>query len=330
MKSKRAGLKTARNPACPVCAASQTAFKYRIARHHFDVFVCAACASEFQHPFPKNADAFYDEGYYTGTAAFNYQDERKKEYYHRFVHNARLKSIRDFLTGCPKGAEGPSDAKHPKFLDVGCAFGAFARAAASFGFDAYGLDVSAYAVREGNKASDAAGNPAKLFEGDLSHLPRHEKKIFARESFAAITLVEVAEHLKTPRTDLATAFSLLRPGGVLVIQTANFEGLQAVRGGSDYHYYLPGHLIYYTATGLKSMLSQIGFCEFKEFFPVDFSLFAKWRKAWGDVRGVGDLGRFWKMSLYHWKSQWKKKRPPADEQLCALCAQVAAHGQIVR
>lgn len=307
---KNGGSKTAQNPACPVCAASQTTFKYRIARHDFDVFACAACKSEFRHPFPKNADAFYDEGYYTGTAAFNYQDERKKEYYHRFVHNARLKSIRDFLTMVAKGAEGLSDAKHPKFLDVGCAFGAFARAAASFGFEAYGLDVSAYAVREGNKASAAAVNPAKLFEGDLAHLPRREKKIFARESFAAITLVEVAEHLHAPRTDLARAYELLKAGGVLVIQTANFEGWQAVQGGSDYHYYLPGHLIYYTATGLQRMLSQIGFREFKEFFPVDFSLWAKWRKAWGEVRGVGDLSRFWKMSLYHWKSQWKKNGRP--------------------
>lgn len=299
-----------KKPACPVCAASQTSLKYHIARHNFDVFACAACASEFQHPFPKNADTFYDEGYYTGTAAFNYQDERRKEYYHNFVHNARLKSIRDFLTGVAKGAEGFSDAKHPKFLDVGCAFGALSRAAATAGFEAYGLDVSAYAVREGNKAADAAGNPAKLFEGDLSHLPHREKKIFAHESFATITLIEVAEHLASPRIDLATAFKLLRPGGVLVIQTANFEGLQAVEGGSDYHYYLPGHLIYYTAKGLKSMLSQIGFREFKEFFPVDFSLWAKWRKAWGDVHRVSDLSRFWKMSLYHWKSKLKKNGRP--------------------
>lgn len=291
----------ARKPSCPVCTHTETAFKYRIERHKFDVFICASCRSEFQHPFPKNADVFYDEDYYTGKAAFSYQDERQKEYYHSFVHRARLKTI----LGVVKGGEAPL-----KFLDVGCAFGAFARAAAASGFEAYGLDVSAFAVREGNKASEAAGNPAKLFEGNLSHLPPREKKIFARESFAAITLVEVAEHLKTPRTDLATAFSLLRPGGVLVMQTANFEGLQAVRGGSDYHYYLPGHLIYYTATGLKSMLSQIGFREFKEFFPVDFSLWAKWRKAWGDVHSISDLGRFWKMSLYHWKSKLRRNGRP--------------------
>lgn len=291
---------------CPVCASAETAFKYGIARHGFDVFACAACKSEFQYPFPKNADAFYDEGYYTGAAAFNYQDERKKEYYHAFVHRARLKSIRRFLNS-DLSAFGIAGAK---FLDVGCAFGALARAAATARFEAYGLDVSAYAVREGNKASEIAGNPARLFQGDLTHLPRGQKKIFAPENFAAITLIEVAEHLKTPRIDLATAFDLLKPGGVLVIQTANFEGLQAVAGGSEYHYYLPGHLIYYTATGLKRMLSEIGFREFQDFYPVDFSLWAKWRKAWGDIHRIGDITRLWKMSLYHVKSKLRRNGQP--------------------
>lgn len=285
-------------PACPVCAAPATAFKYHIQRHNFDVFVCAACKSEFQHPLPKDADALYDEGYYTGTAAFNYQDERKKEYYHNFVHDARLGSIRNFLCGVTG-----------KFLDVGCAFGALARAAAA-NFEAVGLDVSPYAVAEGNKISSALKNSAKLFEGDLSHLPQRPKETFAPESFAAITLIEVAEHLKTPRADLAKAYALLKPGGVLVIQTANFEGLQATEGGSDYHYYLPGHLIYYTATGLRTLLHEIGFREFKEFFPVDFPLRAKWRKAWGDVSKLSHLSRFWKMSVYHWKSKLRKNGRP--------------------
>jgi len=304
MKKKRGGPPKARKPGCPVCGGDDTSFKYRIERHEFNVWICAACRSEFQHPLPKNADAYYDEGYYTGAAAFNYQDERKKEYYHNFVHRARLNSIRKFLNIAPFDF-----AQGARFLDVGCAFGAFARAAATAGFEAYGLDVSAYAVREGNKIP-AGGNPPKLFEGDLSHLPKRGSTVFSPGTFSAITLIEVAEHLKTPRADFVAAFRLLRPGGVLVIQTANFEGLQAARSGSEYHYYLPGHLIYYTATGLKRLLGEIGFREFKEFFPVDFSLWAKWRKAWGNVSKVSDLVRFWRMSAYHWKSKWRRGGRP--------------------
>ncbi|WP_157210337.1 class I SAM-dependent methyltransferase [Turneriella parva] len=287
--------------------------KYRIKRHGFDVFACADCHSEFQHPFPQNADAYYDEGYYTGTSAFNYQDERKQEYYHNFVHHARIKTIKRFCNGgnSPVTRINASVAQRPKLLDVGCAFGTFVRAAAK-SFEATGLDVSGFAVDEGNKINAAQNNPARLWQGDLTHLPRSKvaRETFSPGSFAAITLIEVAEHLSVPRESFAEAYRLLAPGGVLVIQTANFEGWQAVRGGADYHYYLPGHLVYYTATGLKTLLAQIGFREFREFYPVDFSLCAKWRKAWGDIKTFSDLGRYWKMSLYHLKSKMRWRGRP--------------------
>ena len=294
-------------PACPVCASKNTTFKYTIERYHFDVQQCNDCRSEFRNPMPKSANAFYDEGYYTGTAAFNYQDERREERYHRHVHNARLKSIRRFL----RSAYSPSSDTPPRetFLDVGAAFGAFARSA-SESFVSYGLDVSTFAVTEGNKISGTIGNPARLFKGDLCHLPRKLGRIFSPEYFSAVTLIEVAEHLRTPRRDFAAAYRLLRPGGVLVIQTANFDGWQAVNAGNAYHYYLPGHLVYYTATGLKRMLRDIGFTEFKEFFPVDFTLWAKWRKAWGSVQKLSDLTRFWRMSSYHIKSKFHWHRRP--------------------
>lgn len=288
----------ARSPICPVCGSAGTRFVHKIERYGFSVWGCTRCSSQFQNPQPKNADRYYDEGYYTGASAFNYQDERTKEYYHNFVHQARLHSIRKFL------GDHSANGSRLKILDVGCAFGAFVRAAAEHG-DAYGLDVSAYAVKEGNAINKSVATAAQLFCGDLTHLPATPaaRKVFKTGSFSAITLIEVAEHLKNPRHDLAVAYRLLKPGGVLVIQTANFSGWQAVDAGVAYHYYLPGHLVYYTAEGLKEMLSQIGFTAFSEFTPTDFPLTAKWRKAWGDVRSLRDLRRYWNMSVYHLKSK---------------------------
>jgi len=287
-------------PTCPVCGSAGVAHKYQIERHNFSVHACTECGSQFRYPPPKNANAFYDAGYYTGTAHFSYQDERAWERYHNYVHFARLKTIRKVIGTLPM-----------KLLDVGCAFGAFARAAAHFG-EAYGLDVSKFAVQEGNKLSAQAGSTAQLFAGDLTRLPRsvQAKKIFRPNNFSAITLIEVAEHLAEPRPAMAAAYKLLAPGGVLVIQTANFEGWQALNAGPQYHYYLPGHLTYFTATGLRRMLSEIGFHDFREFFPTDFPLWAKWRKAWGEVKRARDLLRFYRMSVYHVKSKFKRGGRP--------------------
>jgi hypothetical protein len=52
------------------------------------------------------------------------------------------------------------------------------------------------------------------------------------------------------------------------------------------------------------MLAQISaFVSSKNFTPVDFTLWAKWRKAWGDTKSFSDLKRYWRMSLYHLKSK---------------------------
>ncbi|MBN8223172.1 MAG: class I SAM-dependent methyltransferase, partial [Spirochaetes bacterium] len=50
--------------------------------------------------------------------------------------------------------------------------------------------------------------------------------------------------------------------------------------------------------------------EFQDFYPVDFSLWAKWRKAWGDIHRIGDMKRLWKMSLYHLKSKLRRNGKP--------------------
>ncbi len=51
------------------------------------------------------------------------------------------------------------------------------------------------------------------------------------------------EHLSYPEKVFEKLGKILKPGGLLLIQTANFEGWQAINAGADYHYYLPGHFL---------------------------------------------------------------------------------------
>ena len=283
---------------CPVCNSANVCFKYHTNPFSLSIYECKACHSQFQYPTPRNADQFYTQGYYEGSKTFSYQDERRDEHFQNFVHRARLKTIRRYV------ADG-------KFLDVGCAFGAFSRAAAQ-NFEAYGLDVSRYAVSEGNTICKQFKSGVRLFQGDLCHLPQKNpaKQIFRKGSFAVIALIEVAEHLKNPRDDFKSAYELLKANGLLIIQTANFEGLQAIKAGRHYHYYLPGHLVYFTATGLKNLLKEIGFTRFIEHTPTDFSLTAKWRKARAQYHYFWNIRRFIKMSWYHCISKFKWKGRP--------------------
>ncbi len=270
----------------------------------FPVYRCRSCSSSFRHPLPKNDGAFYDRDYYEGNAEFSYRDERQSFLYDRHVWKARLKTVLSHFRGYPPG--------ELRFLDIGCAFGGFA-ATAGETCRSYGIDVSQFAVQNGNRFINSLqlkNHFQGLFHdsrGDIaSALPEKEKSA----GFDIITLIEVAEHLADPASYFQTVYRLLRPGGLCLIQTANMEAWQAIREGIGYHYYLPGHLTCYSARGLKEMLQGIGFRRFKEYIPVDFGLLPKLKKMRFRFRKAGDYRQWAPVFRYHLLSKLKWRSLP--------------------
>jgi 2-polyprenyl-3-methyl-5-hydroxy-6-metoxy-1,4-benzoquinol methylase len=98
-----------------------------------------------------------------------------------------------------------------RLLDVGCGLGYFVQRAQAAGAEAYGCELSPVAVRY---AQDRLGLRTVQL-GALEHLG------YRRGSFDVITLWDVIEHLRDPFPVIRCAASLLRPSGVLFIQTPN-------------------------------------------------------------------------------------------------------------
>ncbi len=264
---------------CPICI-QKTEDLYTIERFSppLHIVKCPSCGLQMQKQSgQEDHNKFYNKGYYTGEADYNYQDERNNQRGHEFVWRARLKNIARFI-------EPPAS-----FLDVGCAFGGFVDAASRFGYRAFGLDVSSYAV-EHAKSQKRDVRIGKL-EGDV--LP------FPKRSFDVITLVEVMEHLADPCMVAKALSQIIRPKGLLVIQTANFLGWQARFAKQKYHYYLPGHLFYYSTKNLRWLLSRYGFGNFHFFRGVDFGLFAKLQKSQTQFRSIRDYIKWAKIAGYH-------------------------------
>lgn len=261
---------------CPFCKI-EAKFLYKISRFDppLNIYECPECRLQMQ--YQTNPYQFYTKEYFDGSSQYSYFDERIYFKYSEYVWKARLRTIKKY--------------KSPpaRFLDVGCSFGGFILTALKEGYDAYGIDVSSFVVKE------AKNEPLLKNRIIQSNLLDYEPK----EPFDIITLIEVIEHVPEPEQVFQKLYDLLNPRGLLIIQTANFDGLQAKLFKEHYHYYLPGHLYYYSKTNLTRILKTYGFDNFIYFHGVDFGLLPKLKKLRGFISHPKHYYKYIKTSIYH-------------------------------
>jgi len=107
------------------------------------------------------------------------------------------------------------DPKGVKLFDIGCGGGFVAEAFAAEGADVHGLDLSTGAVRTARDHAAVKGLCLRVVSGRAERLP------FASEVFDAVLLADVLEHLDDFPEALTEASRVLRPGGLLLYETAN-------------------------------------------------------------------------------------------------------------
>jgi 2-polyprenyl-3-methyl-5-hydroxy-6-metoxy-1,4-benzoquinol methylase len=279
---------------CPLCNSEDIIKQYTITRFKPELPIdrCLKCNFLFMNPRLKDSylNELYSKNYYKGNTDFSYQDERKLIKYSNYVWNKRLQNIRKFV-------------KTGNFLDVGAAFGGFMQAASKY-YNAYGIELSKYAGLYAQKTFKE-----KLHIGTLS------SQKFEKNFFNVITMIELIEHLENPCQALQKCFDLLKPGGLLLIQTANMNGHQARKLKDGYHYFLPGHLSYFTFSNLKMALRKTGFSKVIPYYPTDFGLLPKLLKSRHSFKNIFDYYKWFKIALYHFKSKIKYKGDPLTSSM---------------
>jgi SAM-dependent methyltransferase len=148
-----------------------------------------------------------------------------------------------------------------RLLDVGCGTGAFMAAAAANGWEPVGVELSEDAV---NLAHRKTG--LRVLCGDLC-----VDDLVEPESFDAVTLWGVLEHVPNAEMLLSACSRLLRPNGYLLLETPNPQGLFRLIAGqlmkfrpsfeSPFREMLgAGHVVWYSGRAIEAAARRLQLC----------------------------------------------------------------------
>ena len=175
-----------------------------------------------------------------------------------------------------------------RLLDIGCGTGQFLHAATDRFRFGWGVEPVASGLRGRGRGADPVARRLMLVNGTAEALP------LAAEAVDVVTMISVLQFTYDPYTVLAEAGRVLRPGGVLVLETNNLVYLprrlallcgRLPRTSVSAVGWDGGTLHYFTRPALAALLRETGFA------PKEWSgsgVFARWRNWWPAML-CGDL-----------------------------------------
>ena len=217
---------------CPACGATTAVPLFESGDHHYRA--CTGCGSGRLDPIPAIDPAeFYDTDYFVGgSIPGGYADYGIDESVHRRNAQDRLGRIVD------AGSEPPGH-----IIEIGSGYGYFLDEARRRGWTVSGSDVSEHARTRAadlgiDLADDAAGvsGPADV-----------------------LAAFQVVEHMTDPFPVLRGAVNLVRPGGLIIVETWDRSHWMARRLGRHWQQVSPPSVVYlFTGEGLTEMAGRLG------------------------------------------------------------------------
>lgn len=140
--------------------------------------------------------------------------------------------------------------KSGHLLDIGCGNGAYIKRIKALGWTVRGIDLDRQAIEY------AKAQHLDVMEGDLSVFDGEQ------ELFDVVTANHVVEHVHDPVAFLQSCWRLLKPGGMLRIESPNFNSTGSMEFGESWRgLEPPRHLVLFTHDNMKNCLHKVGFRE---------------------------------------------------------------------
>jgi 2-polyprenyl-3-methyl-5-hydroxy-6-metoxy-1,4-benzoquinol methylase len=135
-----------------------------------------------------------------------------------------------------------------RLLEIGCSTGLFLSEIHKAGWEAHGVEPLEWACSRANEKNGLNVVNAYFQEAG-----------YAEETFDAVVMLHVIEHIPNPAKALRELHKLIRPGGVLVMETPRYDTIWFKLLKGRERSVIPGHLHYFTRSSLKEMALKAGF-----------------------------------------------------------------------
>ncbi|MBM3403557.1 MAG: methyltransferase domain-containing protein [Bacteroidetes bacterium] len=243
---------------CPLCSSDRLKripFRYRFKDRFLWGMRCNDCGliSIFPRPEPEEIREMYVADYFTGADGQTHHMTRD---YLSATAVADNTSMIEFIK---------KHKDHGKFLEIGCATGAFLHRLQNHGFEVRGVEISEFAAGYGREkfGIDIISKP---FSEDLIGHELHENE------FDIVFMGDILEHLTQPLEALQIIHRILKPDGVVITKVPGTLNLISTRlaftlyrltGNQKTMTIPPYHLTEFMPRTLDRMFHQAGFSKVK-------------------------------------------------------------------
>lgn len=248
---------------CPLC--DSKSISHIGARNNFSLVYCTQCFFVFldqDFDYAEYYNDFYYENYHNASALFDEKHVLNGAYsysdsamLHRKTYAEALRTVEKFVS-----------VKGLRYLDIGCAEGLGLEVAKEKGMAVHGIDVSPYSIEECQKKGYA-----NTFVTELTH---SKDQI---SNMDVVTMLDVLEHIKDPRSNLRALSSVVKMGGYVYVNN-NFFSLKQFLSDTQYfavRFEPPFHCSYFSEKQAVMLFKSYGF-KLVYRRPIYIKLIFKW------------------------------------------------------
>jgi 2-polyprenyl-3-methyl-5-hydroxy-6-metoxy-1,4-benzoquinol methylase len=237
-------MSTVHHSLCPVCGSAEikpllTVKDHSVSGESFVIWQCSNCTLRFTQDTPDEASI---APYYQSPDYISHSNTRKG------LVNQLYQEVRNYTLNQKARLIDRSTQEKGRVLDLGAGTGAFLNTMKNKGWQTIGLEPDA----------GARAQAEELYGLQLGEL--HDMDRLTDNSFDAVTLWHVLEHVHGLHQSLDKISSLLRDEGKLFIAVPNYESLDS----NAYRLYwaaydVPRHLYHFTPKSMDVLMRRHGF-----------------------------------------------------------------------